>query len=146
MLEFDPMLFLVIAFAAYLAALLAVVYTSKKSSESVVYLPQSISPTPALQTPVAKPKLYKYTITAPNLIKAQGIIKQLEQNNINYTLKKSLSENTTIQFVTDKQLLNIDELKKKGINIQVEEAKGEAEHSNPKGEDEDCSSFTYSPT
>jgi predicted nucleotide-binding protein (sugar kinase/HSP70/actin superfamily) len=55
----------------------------------------------------------------PNLIKVQGLIKQLEEQGINYTLTKHEKANATIQFKTDKVLQNIDELKKKGVIVDA---------------------------
>ena len=121
MLSVEMMVFL--AFIAYLAVLAAILFLSRKSSSSQIFLsyPQTSADVKALPpTPPPKPKIYKHTITVPpNLIKVQGLIKQLEEQGINYTLTKHEKANATIQFKTDKVLQNIDELKKKGVIVDA---------------------------
>jgi hypothetical protein len=125
MLSVETMVFL--AFIAYLAVLAAILFLSRKSSSSQIFLsyPQTSADVKAPPPPPSKPKIYKHTITVPpNLIKVQGLIKQLEEQGINYTLTKHEKANATIQFKTDKVLQNIDELKKKGVIVdaKIEEA------------------------
>jgi hypothetical protein len=122
MLTVEMMVFL--AFVAYLAVLAAILFLSRKSSSSQIFLsyPQMSADAKAFPTPPPppKPKIYKHTITVPpNLIKVQGLIKQLEEQGINYTLTKHEKANATIQFKTDKVLQNIDELKKKGVIVDA---------------------------
>jgi hypothetical protein len=122
MLTVEMMVFL--AFVAYLAVLAAILFLSRKSSSSQIFLsyPQTSADAKAFPTPPPppKPKIYKHTITVPpNLIKVQGLIKQLEEQGINYTLTKHEKANATIQFKTDKVLQNIDELKKKGVIVDA---------------------------
>jgi hypothetical protein len=118
----EMMLFM--AFIAYLAVLVAILFLSRKSSSSQIFLsyPQTSADAKAFPTPPPppKPKIYKHTITVPpNLIKVQGLIKQLEEQGISYTLTKHEKANATIQFKTDKVLQNIDELKKKGVIVDA---------------------------
>jgi hypothetical protein len=122
MLTVEMMVFL--AFVAYLAVLAAILFLSRKSSSSQIFLsyPQTSADAKAFPTPPPppKPKIYKHTITVPpNLIKVQGLIKQLEEQGISYTLAKHEKANATIQFKTDKVLQNIDELKKKGVIVDA---------------------------
>jgi hypothetical protein len=123
MLTVEMMVFL--AFIAYLAVLAAILFLSRKSASSQIFLsyPQMSSDAKALPPtppPPPKPKIYKHTITVPpNLIKVQGLIKQLEEQGISYTLTKHEKANATIQFKTDKVLQNIDELKKKGVIVDA---------------------------
>ena len=82
MLSVEMMVFL--AFVAYLAVLAAILFLSRKSSSSQIFLsyPQTSADVKALPPPPppSKPKIYKHTITVPpNLIKVQGLIKQLEE-------------------------------------------------------------------
>jgi hypothetical protein len=112
------------AFIAYLAVLAAILFMSRKSSSPILlsYPMQSEAKT----EPPPKPKIYKHTITAsPNIIKTQGLIKQLEDQGISYTLTKREKANATIEFKTDKTLQNIEELKKKGVilDAKIEEVK-----------------------
>jgi len=130
MLDVEMLVFF--AFIAYLAVLAAILFLSRKSASSQIFLssPQMYSDTKASPpspspSPPPKPKIYKHTITVPpNLIKIQGLIKQLEEQGISYTLTKHEKANATIQFKTDKVLQNIDELKKKGVIVdaKIEEA------------------------
>jgi hypothetical protein len=121
MLDVEMLVFF--AFVAYLAVLAAILFLSRKSASSQIFLsyPQMSTNAKALPpTPPPKSKIYKHTITVPpNLIKVQGLIKQLEEQGISYTLTKHEKANATIQFKTDKVLQNIDELKKKGVIVDA---------------------------
>jgi hypothetical protein len=117
------------AFIAYLVALVLISYSARKSSSETPKIVYAVPPQVAQQLhqpEPPKPKIYKHTITAsPNIIKTQGLLKQLEEQGISYTLTKHEKGNATIEFKTDKVLQNIEELKKKGVilDAKVEEAK-----------------------
>jgi predicted nucleotide-binding protein (sugar kinase/HSP70/actin superfamily) len=123
MLDVEMLVFF--AFIAYLAVLAAILFMSRKSSSPILLsYPQMQSE--AKTEPPPKPKIYKHTITAsPNIIKTQGLLKQLEEQGISYTLTKHEKANAKIEFKTDKVLQNIEELKKKGVILEakIEEAK-----------------------
>jgi hypothetical protein len=128
MLSVEMMVFL--AFVAYLAVLASILFMSRRSSSAPILLSypqmQSEAKTEAKTEPQPKPKIYKHTITAsPNIVKTQGLLKQLEEQGISYTMTKHEKGNATIEFKTDKVLQNIEELKKKGVIIdaKIEEAK-----------------------
>jgi hypothetical protein len=131
MLSVEMMVFL--AFIAYLVVLAAILFLSRKSASSQTlpcYCQASADAKaqPPPPSPSSRPKIYKHTLTAPpNTIKVQGLIKQLEEQGISYTLTKHGKANATIQFKTDKVLQNIDELKKKGVIV---DAKIEEVHEN----------------
>jgi|GEM_PF-3421553 len=127
MLSVEMMVFL--AFVAYLAVLASILFMSRKSSSAPILLSypqmQSEAKTEVKTEPQPKPKIYKHTITAsPNIVKTQGLLKQLEEQGISYTMTKHEKGNATIEFKTDKVLQNIEELKKKGVIVdaKIEEA------------------------
>jgi len=124
MLDAESLMFF--AFIAYLAVLVTILLTAHKSQSTIVFSPQAFSEPKPAEPP--KPKIYKHTITtSPNMLKTQGLIKQLEEQGITYTLTKHEKANATIEFKTDKVLQNIDELKKKGVIVdaKIEEVKND---------------------
>jgi len=105
---------IILAFFAYLIALLVTVYFSRERTYTP---PVTLSPKQTVKTKktsTATTKLYRHTLQIPDFNKAQLIINRLKERNIPYTLTGAENDTVTLRYRSPKKA-NIEKLKKKGI-------------------------------
>ena len=126
-------LILIMAFFAYLGALIVIVYFSRKQSQVHVSA-TSQSPQLSKQTGKTKqsrsnaPKQFRHIMTVPSFDKAKLIVEQLQEKGLRYTLEGNEDGLITLHY-TSSEKANLEKLKRKGIILdgKIQEVKEETD-------------------